>query len=275
MTTAATPTATTPTVTQDFDAEVARVAANTPRQGNVPTAIPRGVFDQRTGAPSPQTNGIDFGFGGAGETATQYLERMRQQDTTDQVAALQRRRAGLAGTITDSSSIGDIVATRAQLAIMDREIGESGTMNESAQARSAGERLAIMEQASGMQAAQLGLQGDNAAAQATRDAAMIGAEGRVQAAAVTADGKMQSNQGTQANQMAQALIAQRKTSLIDYYTVNGRPDLATAVAVGQLVPTEELLKDPLGNVFGLFEGGLGEEGLTVFEEMYGAPIRAR
>ena len=264
-TTAATPAPAAPTVTRDFDAEVARVAANTPRQGNVPTAIPRGVFDQRTNVPSPQTNGINFGFGGDGETATQYLERMRQQDATDQIALLQRQRAARAGTITDSSSIGDIVATRAQLAVMDREIEERGTMNESAQARAAEERLAVMERAGGLEAAQLELQGDTAAAQATRDAATIGADGRVQAAAVTADGKLQVNQGTQQNQMSQAQLNAARLELANKYYEAGRPDLAQQVLAGQMQPKEQLLIDPItGQPIGAFTPGSGIDGLERF-----------
>lgn len=77
--------------------------------------------------PTPQSNGINFGFGVNGsETARQYLDRMQLVDQQRSLAGQQRALSNEANwarhTLANNPSVGEMAAARAQLAALNPQI---------------------------------------------------------------------------------------------------------------------------------------------------------
>lgn len=76
--------------------------------------------------PSPQSAGLNFGFGGGNETARQYLDRMQLVDQQRSLAGQQRALSNEAGwarhTLANNPSVGEMAAARAQLAALNPQI---------------------------------------------------------------------------------------------------------------------------------------------------------
>ena len=126
--------------------------------------------------PTPQSNGINFGFGVNGsETARQYLDRMQLVDQQRSLAGQQRALSNEAGwarhTLANNPSVGEMAAARAQLAALNPQI------------------RTLTEAQAGLTQTGLRSQGDLAVTGAQNEGALqrsaMEADARTQAAAIT------------------------------------------------------------------------------------------
>lgn len=223
-------------------------------EGSTMQAPTRGNYNMQNtdraalAARAAPTAGINFGFGGGGETASQYLARKGAEDNmnmarnmaiqAERTRVLERRR--IESRMADAVQSGDPIAIRglrAQLASFDGAYPSqvAGLLTtEGALAQQATQADARVF------AAQQGLLGDQARAGATLDAAQVRASGAVQAAQMTAAGRLQLEllkAQAQAN-TPEGRLAARKVEAIESAWDNG--DQTTAVALlggGRPTPT--------------------------------------
>lgn len=196
------------------------LASNRPDEGIYQPAQ-RGVYNQyntnKATLAKPVGEGLNFGFGtgagGSGETATEYLQRMRAQDQQDAVnanqLALSNEVMRLQSGITGDSTAGEVQAARSRLAVLQpllagQNQNQAATTNARIGADSQRSTSANQLAAAGI-TAQLGAQSRLAAADLTGqygvNAASIKAQGQVDAAATKAN----TPEGQLAAQKAQLL----------------------------------------------------------------------
>ena len=240
-------------------------------EGSTMQAQARGNYNMQNtdraalAARAAPTAGINFGFGGGGETASQYLARKAAEDNmnTARNMAIQAERtrvlerSRIESRMADAVQSGDPIAIRGLRAQLDSFDGAypsqvAGLLTTEG---------ALVQQAMQAEAqaltAQQGLLGAQARAGATLDAAQVRAGGVVQAAQMDAAARIQLEllkARAQAN-TPEGRLAARKVEAIESAWNNG--DQATAVALlggGRPTPTTyEALLDPVtGKPIGYF-----------------------
>lgn len=264
---------------RDYDAEVAAAMQPAQQQQQAPGVVPqRGVYNDQTvdrGALAARTgggNGLNFGFGGGNETARQYLDRMDQQDASQQQqATMQSNRRKLdieLAKLSSGQTIGEQVATKARIRGMQEAIAqEENTQTERGKtdALLQGEQMrgqfglqetrltADASRDNAMAGAEATQQAAMARAQATLEAADIGARSRVGAAQVTANGRAGQNE----EDFAQAALLRGRMDLARAAEAAGDVAGMQAALVGLSPSQAQLVQNMLGVPIGEFTPGQG------------------